>query len=334
LLLRLPRIESKSEPVHKYDIAGADQTQIEQLAFKDSLLRLNEAVKTKYKDIFDVIPHLDELPKDVYCRIRRKDMNKSIVTRSYACPRKYREAWGTLLQQHLDAGRIRPSLSTHTSLAFIIPKADTTVLLRWVNDFRQLNANTIHDRHPLPRIDDILADCGKGKIWSIIDMTNSFFQKWVHLDNVHKMAVTTPFGLYEWLVMPMGLKNAPAVHQRRLMTALQDHIGHFCHVYLDDIIIYSNNLAEHAKHIDLVLERLRSNKLYCNEKKLRFFLDEVIFLGHKISTREIEACSDKVDKVLQWPHPKSVRQKHFLAWSEEHEMAFKGIKNIVESRSA
>jgi hypothetical protein len=100
------------------------------------------------------------------------------TTWSYSTPHKYKDTWSTLIQQHLDAGRICPSNSAHASPAFIIPKADTAVLPRWVNDYRALNANTVTDSHPLPRVDDILADCAKGKIWSVIDMMNTFFQTW------------------------------------------------------------------------------------------------------------------------------------------------------------
>ena len=87
----------------------------------------------------------------------------------YRTPQKYCESWATLIQQHLDAGHIRPSNSKHASLAFLVPKSDVTVLPQWVNDHQILNANTILDTHPLPRVDNILADCAKGKIWSKLD---------------------------------------------------------------------------------------------------------------------------------------------------------------------
>jgi len=76
-------------------------------------------------------------------------------------------------------------------------------------------------------------------------MTNSFFQTRVHLDDVHLTAISTPFGLYEWPVMPMGGCNAPATHQRRMTAALRHLIGKICHVYLDDIIIWSQTLDKH-----------------------------------------------------------------------------------------
>ena len=175
--------------------------------------------------MFDPLPHYDDLSDDVYCKINLKDAGKTIASRSYSCPRKYREAWKTLIQQHLEARRIQPSSSQYTSPAFIVPKSDPTVLPRWVNDYRQLNANTVTDSYPLPRVEDILADAGKGKIWSKMDMTNSFFHTRVHPDSIHLTAITTPFGLYEWMVMPMGLRNSPPIHQRRVANALRELIG-------------------------------------------------------------------------------------------------------------
>jgi hypothetical protein len=353
----------KFEQVQPVNPIAALRQRIEALTAESQLNHLADKVRIKYADVFDAIPHVNDLPKDVYCRIKLKDTNKTIATRSYSTPRKYKEAWATLIGQHLDAGRIRPSNSEHASPAFIIPKADIAVLPRWVNDYRVLNANTITDSHPLPRVDDILSDCAKGKIWSAIDMTNSFFQTRVHPDDVHLTAVTTPLGLYEWLVMPMGLRNAPAIHQRRITAALREHIGKICHVYLDDIIIWSNNVAEHAKHLDMIMTALRKAKLYCNSKKCKFFQRELDFLGHHISERGIEANSSKIDRILQWPTPKSstdvraflglVRyisaflpkladytvvltplttkesRKIFPTWNNDHQAAFNGIKSLV-----
>jgi hypothetical protein len=248
------------------------------------------------------------LPTDVYCRIKLKDASKTITTRTYTSPRKFKEAWATLIQQHLDAGRIRPSNSEHALPAFLVPKSDTTVLPRWVNDYRQLNSNTVLDAFPLPRVDDILADCAKGKIWSKMDMTNSFFQTCVHPDDIHLTAMTTPFGLYEWLAMPMGLKNSPPIHQHRMVAALRHLIGKICHVYLDDIIIWSNSVAKHTNHIDMVMKALAAAKLHLNPVKCAFYLLEIDFLGHHISARGIEPNSSKVEKILNWPVPENATE--------------------------
>jgi hypothetical protein len=148
--------------------------------------------------------------------------------------------------------------SSHASPAFIVSKSDPSVLPCWVNDYRALNANTVTNAHPLPQVDNILADCAKGKIWSKLDLMNSFFQMHIHPDDFHLTTVSTPWGLYEWLTMPMGLQNSPLIHQHRVTAALCKYIGKFCHVYLDDIIIWSNNVAEHTAHIHLCTSTPRS----------------------------------------------------------------------------
>jgi len=89
----------------------------------------------------------------------------------------------------------------------------------------------------------------KGKIWATIDMTDSFFQTKVHPDDIHLTAVTTPFGLYEWTMMPMGYRNAPLIHQRHVTAALRKYLGKICHIYLDDIIVWSNDIVEHEKNV-------------------------------------------------------------------------------------
>jgi hypothetical protein len=170
---------------------------MEQLADCEQLNKLSDAVKQKYTDVFLPIPHIDSLLTNVYCCIKLKDASKTFATWSYATSQKYKEAWATLIQQHLNVGHIRPSNSEHVLLAFIISKADTTVLPCCVNDYHTLNSNTVTDTYLLLRIDDILMDCAKGKIWGKSDVTNSFFQKCVHLDNIHFTTITMPLELYE-----------------------------------------------------------------------------------------------------------------------------------------
>jgi hypothetical protein len=295
------------EHIKPFDSVAAIHICIEQLVNHEQLDCMNDAIKIKYSVVFSPIPHIDDLPTNVYCRIQLKDVSKTFAMCSYSMPHKYKEVWATLIQQHLDARRIRPSNSAHASPAFIIPKADATVLPRWVNDYRALNSNTITDAHPLPQIDNILMDCAKGKIWSKLNMTNLFFQMRVHPDDVHLMAVMTPLGLYEWEAMPMGYKNVLAIHQRRMTAALQKYLGKFCHIYLDDIVIWSNDVAEHIRHIDLVMKALKEAKLYCNPDKCKFYLHELKFLGHLISTWGIEPDSSKADRILNWLIPKNTK---------------------------
>ncbi|KAJ3566511.1 hypothetical protein NP233_g6963 [Leucocoprinus birnbaumii] len=328
------------------EIVNAITTKITNTEEEILLNKERDAVLHQFKDVFSDIPHVDKLPTDVLAEIRLKDPNFTIKPRVYGCPRKYREAWKGLINDHLEAGRIRPSTAPNASPAFVIPKADPTAPPRWVNDYRTLNKNTIPDPYPLPRIDEILADCGKGKIWGTIDMTNAFFQTRMKPEHIPLTAVSTPFGNFEWVVMPMGIRNAPAIHQRRVNQALQKYLGKFCHIYLDDIIIWSDSVDEHRKHARLILKALQDAGLYCNLKKTKLFQTEI-------------------ERIVNWPTPtsaKDVRQflglvrylgaflpqlarytqvlnrltekeceYNFPEWTHAHQAAFQGIKELVLS---
>jgi Reverse transcriptase (RNA-dependent DNA polymerase)/Aspartyl protease len=295
----------ESTTSHNY-IASIRDT-IQRLASKQELQHLETSMKEEFKKIFEPIPHINCLPPHEPARIHLQDAYKKISNRSYSCPRQYKDAFATLIQQRLDSGFIRPS-SSFASPSFIVPKKDPKALPHWVCDYRQLNSNTIPDNFPLPRIEEILADCGKGNIWSTIDMTDSFFQTRIHPDDIHKTAITTPLGAYEWLVMPMGLRNSPPIHQRRVMTVLHKYIGKICHVYMDNIVVWSNSLEEHEKHVRLILLALQEACLYINKKKTNLFCYNISFLGHNISQKGIQADASKVDKILDWPAPKNQKQ--------------------------
>ena len=119
----------------------------------------------------------------------------------------------------------------------------------------------------MPLSDNILSRASKAQFWGKIDMTNSFFQTKMAEEDIAKTAVRTPWGLYEWLVMPMGLSNAPATHQRRVNEALHDLLGEACFVYLDDIIIFADTLEQHEAHCRAVLQCLREAELFCSPRK-------------------------------------------------------------------
>ena len=168
------------ETVHTLNYIAAIKDRISSIISAEILVHKEVQLKKEFREIFEPIPHVEQLPTDVQAWIKLIDPQKTIKSRSYPCPQKYRDAWQTLIQQHLAAGFIKPSSFAHASPAFIIPKVDLTVLPCWVNDYHQLNSNMITDSHPIPHIDDILNNCAKGKIWATINMTNTFFQTHMH----------------------------------------------------------------------------------------------------------------------------------------------------------
>lgn len=171
------------------------QVRVEQLAAEKRLLELSSETKKEYADVFQLIPHINKMPDNVLCKITLKDADRMITTRNYSCPWKFHEVWSILIQWHLDVGCIRPSCSAHALPAFLVPKADTTDLPCWVNDYWQLNSNTMTNSHLLPRIDNILADAGRGKIWSKLDMMDSFFHTKMDPNCILLTAVMTLLGL-------------------------------------------------------------------------------------------------------------------------------------------
>ena len=281
------------------NIIGMNSLWIKQLVFQDCLNQLNIKFKQVFVDCFPSdIPHVDFLPMDIYHHIEVPAGASFSMTCPYSCPHKYHDAWKTLIEQYVAAGPIHLSSSPYASPSFIIPKADPTVLPWRVVDYCMLNKITVPDAFLLPCIDNTLADCAKGKIWGKIDVTNLFFQTCVFSEHVKFTATLTPFRLWKWVLIPMSCCNTPTTHQWHVFLALKDHIGKFCHVYLDDIVIWSQSVKEHKKNIAAVLNSLHKARLYCSIKKSNLFCSEIDFLGHHISPRGIEANSAKVQCIM------------------------------------
>ena len=149
LMTNVPKHTQATLETSLPDILAALRERITSLSFEEELQSREAKLQERFARIFEPPPHVDELPHEPVARIKLKDPQHSVKSRNYPCPRKWKEAWHTLLQQHLDAGWIRPSSAPTGSSAFIIPKADPTVLPQWVNDYRQLNSNTVTDSFPI-----------------------------------------------------------------------------------------------------------------------------------------------------------------------------------------
>ncbi|SGY16095.1 BQ5605_C012g06756 [Microbotryum silenes-dioicae] len=297
----------------------------EQQAEESQLRALEVAFRKEFSDRFPAdIPPVSQYESKVRHCIALKPGMKTPWQPTYGTPMRWRAAWRRLLDEHLVAGRLRPSSSEYSLPAFIIPKkgmdTDPSIMPRWVNNYRILNAATVPDRTPLPLPDEILAVAARARFWSKIDMTNSFFQTKMAEEDIPKTAVATPWGLFEWVVMPMGLLNAPAAHQRRVNEALSSLIGKSCFAYLDNITIFLDTMEDHQTHIKEVLEALRRADLYCSPKKTELFRTSCDFLGHVILRNGIAADQSKVEQIVgwlrlesnlvpfRWPRPRTVTE--------------------------
>jgi hypothetical protein len=180
-----------------------------------------------------------------------------------------------------EKGYIRPSTSPWAALVLFLEKKDGTK--RMCIDYRYLNEVTIKNKYPLPRIEDLFDQLRGASVFSKIDLRSGYHQLRIQISDIPKTTFITKYGLYESTVMSFGLTNAPAYFMYLMNSVFMDYLDKFMAVFIDDILIYSQNEQEHEEHLRKVLQRLRDCQLYAKLSKSKFWISEVLFLGHIIN---------------------------------------------------
>ena len=184
----------------------------------------------------------------------------------------------------------------------IIPKPNGKV--RFCLDYRRLNTRTDKDSGPIPHQTELLDHREGAKFFSALDLASGYYQLEMEKDSRKCTAFPTPYGLYQWKVMPMGLTNAPAMFQTAINQILKDHIlAEYCLVFLDDIIIKSNSLEEHAIHVNAVLACLHKHNLFCQLPTCHWAKQPLMCLGHIVSGECVSPDPCKVSTLTQWTLP-------------------------------
>lgn len=167
-----------------------------------------------------------------------------------------------------------------------------------------LNKRTIKDAYALPRIEEVF-DCLQGsKLFTTIDMKAGYHQVEIEDEHKERTAFTVGhLGFYEYIKMPFGLSNSPATYQRLMEECLGDFNMTICVIYLDDIIVFSENFEQHLQRLDMVLTRLQECRLKLSADKCYFLQKRVHFLGHVVSEDGIETNPDKIEKVKKLAKP-------------------------------
>jgi hypothetical protein len=234
------------------------------------------------------------------------------------------------IDENLAKGFIRPSKSPAGAPILFVKKKDGS--LRLCVDYRGLNTVTKKNRLSLPLISEMLEQTKGSIIFTKIDLRGAYNLLRIKKGDEWKTAFRTRYGHFEYAVMPFGLSNAPAAFQNLMNDILRDLLDRGVINLLDDVLIYSTPEEDHNAKVRTVLDRLRENKLYAKLEKCEFSVDRVEFLGHILSKDGISMCKSKVDAILKWPVPRTVKEvQAFLGLANYYRRFVKGFSKIAQS---
>jgi hypothetical protein len=266
--------------------------------------KIEDTYRKEYSDVLDCEPkglntrmpheHIVEVPEGVAPynqKLRRLSPMEMQLLSDY-------------IKEMVEGGRIRPSTSPWGANVLFVPKPCGG--FRCCQDYRELNKKMRHDTYPLPRI-DVHMDMAQGTFWSKMDLLKGFYQLPMHKDSVKYTAFNTLLGKYEFLVMPMGLQNAPGSFMRAMNKVFEGllwdpNLRQECGVlvYLDDILVFSQTEEQHMDILKKVFDRLRQYGLQCRFDKCTFAATEVTYLGFKLSHQGVRMDPKKVEIIKNW----------------------------------
>ncbi|KAL4017181.1 hypothetical protein IC575_024857 [Cucumis melo] len=210
------------------------------------------------------------------------------------------------LQELVNKGYIRPSVSPLAVPVLFVKKKDG--ILKLCIDYRQLNKVTIRNKYPFPRIDDLFDQLRGAALFSKIDLRSGYHQLKVRESDIAKPTFRMRYGHYEFRVMPCGLTNALAVFMDLMNRIFHQYLVQFVIMFIDDILVYSVDREAHEEHLRIVLKTLRDKQLYAKFSKCEFWLEQIVFFGHVVSTKGVSVDPQKVEAVVNWDRPTSATE--------------------------
>ncbi|GJU30579.1 putative reverse transcriptase domain-containing protein [Tanacetum coccineum] len=231
------------------------------------------------------------------------------------------------LQELLEKGFICPSSSPWGAPVLFVKKKNGS--FRMCIDYRELNKLTVKNRYPLPRINDLFDQLQGSSVYSKIGLRSKYHQLRIKEEDIPITAFRTRYGHFEFQVMPFGLTNAPVVFMDLMNRVCKPYLDKFVIVFIDDILVYSKDKEEHGKHLKIVLELLKKERLYAKFSKCDFWLDSIQFLGHVIDRSGVHVDPAKIEAIKSWVAPTTPTEvRQFLGLAGYYRRFIEGFSLI------
>ena len=267
--------------------------------------KLGHLDKSKQVELTNLIHKFDNLFSDVPTKtnVVYHDIDVDGATPIKQHPYRLNPEKAKILKQEVDYmlqnDIIEPSHSDWSSPCVMVPKPDGS--FRVCQDFRSTNLKSKTDSYPIPRIDDCIDKIGHAKFVSKFDLLKGYWQVPLTERAKEISAFVTPDGLYQYKVMPFGLKNAPATFQRLVNNIIAEVDG--CEAYIDDLVLYSETWEDHMKQMHQLFEQLSKANLTVNLAKSDFCCATVTYLGHIVGQGQVKPIQAKVEAIDKFPSP-------------------------------
>jgi hypothetical protein len=300
---------------------------------KEQINRIKELIRD-YAEVFhlegDKLPEIKGLNTEIIMK-----HNKPINIKQYRVPMHLKDELERQINENLKEGIIRESKSAYNAPVILVPKPPDPITQerRWrmVVDFRRLNENIEKDSYPIPNIEETLHNLHEAKYFSTLDWYMGFYQMPIREEDKQVTAFSANNRKYEYNRLPMGITIAPSSFMRNVNLIMNGLTEEQTLLFLDDILVKGKSIKDHDKNLRMTLDKLKNHGVKINTKKCILFAESLIFLGHRITPHGIFPDERKIQAVLNWPTPKTVKQvQKFIGLVMYYKKFIPGYMKIAE----